>query len=283
MAVAISMAMAAGLALTGCGSTGTTGVSAETSAGGKNEAGRNTAGNTAGGQEESQSGAGAAQVTDTKKGGKDGGTSLIFTTGGDQGTYYGFGGVLAGKIGESTSTSVTAITSGGSQANIEALDAHDADLGFVQSDVMAYAYNGTNLFEEYGKVADFSTVAALYMEQVQIVTLDPSIQSVADLEGKNVSVGAAGVISVSSNIIPAEMSEMLDLALAGDFKGALKLHQKYYCLFRDQFVETNPIPIKAAMAMAGMIAEEYRLPLCELSPEHREKLAASLKRCGILK
>ena len=97
------------------------------------------------------------------------------------------------------------------------------------------------------------------------------------------SVGAAGVISVSSNIIPAEMSEMLDLALAGDFKGALKLHQKYYCLFRDQFVETNPIPIKAAMAMAGMIAEEYRLPLCELSPEHREKLAASLKRCGILK
>ena len=79
MAVAISMAMAAGLALTGCGSTGTTGVSAETSAGGKNEAGRNTAGNTAGGQEESQSGAGAAQVTDTKKGGKDGGTSLIFT------------------------------------------------------------------------------------------------------------------------------------------------------------------------------------------------------------
>ena len=59
MAVAISMAMTAGLALTGCGSTGTTGVSAETSAGGKNEAGRNTAGNTAGGQEESQSGAGA--------------------------------------------------------------------------------------------------------------------------------------------------------------------------------------------------------------------------------
>ena len=176
MAVAISMAMAAGLALTGCGSTGTTGVSAETSAGGKNEAGRNTAGNTAGGQEESQSGAGAAQVTDTKKGGKDGGTSLIFTTGGDQGKYYGFGGVLARKIGESTSTSVTAITSGGSQANIEALDAHDADLGFVQSDVMAYAYNGTNLFEEYGKVADFSTVAALYMEKVQIVTLDPSIQ-----------------------------------------------------------------------------------------------------------
>ena len=98
-----------------------------------------------------------------------------------------------------------------------------------------------------------------------------------------VSVGAAGVISVSSNIIPAEMSEMLDLALAGDFKGALKLHQKYYCLFRDQFVETNPIPIKAAMAMAGWMKEEYRLPLCELSAEHREKLIAAMKRVGDLK
>ena len=72
------------------------------------------------------------------------------------------------------------------------MDAGDAQLGFVQSDVMAYAYNGTNLFEEYGKVENFSTVAALYMEQVQIVTLDPNIKSVADLAGKNVSVGAAG-------------------------------------------------------------------------------------------
>ena len=94
----------------------------------------------------------------------EGGSSLNFTTGGDQGTYYGFGGVLAGKVGEATSTKVTAITSGGSQANIEALDAGDAELGFVQSDVMAYAYNGTNLFEEYGKVDNFSTVAALYMD-----------------------------------------------------------------------------------------------------------------------
>ena len=130
----------------------------------------------------------AATVT----GGMEGGTSLNFTTGGDQGTYYGFGGVLAGKIGEATSTKVTAITSGGSQANIEAMDAGDAELGFVQSDVMAYAYNGSNLFEEYGKVENFSTVAALYMEQVQIVTLDPEIKTVADLAGKNVSVGAAG-------------------------------------------------------------------------------------------
>ena len=131
-----------------------------------------------------------APSVETVKGGKDGGTSLNFTTGGDQGTYYGFGGVVAGKVGEATSTKVTAITSGGSKANIEAMAAGDAQLGFVQTDVGAYAYEGTRLFD--AKVDNFSTVANLYMEQVQIVTLDESIKTVADLAGKNVSVGASG-------------------------------------------------------------------------------------------
>ena len=120
------------------------------------------------------------------------GGELTFTTGGDQGTYFGFGGVMAQKVGEVTDTTVTAITSGGSQANIYALQDGDAQLGFVQSDVMAYAYNGTRLFEADGAITDFSTVAAMYMEQVQIVTLDPEIKSVADLKGKRVSIGAAG-------------------------------------------------------------------------------------------
>ena len=97
------------------------------------------------------------------------------------------------------------------------------------------------------------------------------------------AVGASGIVSVASNLIPAQMKQLTDAMLEGNWMAAQDLHRKYYPLFRDQFVETNPIPIKAAMAMAGMIAEEYRLPLCELSPEHREKLAASLKRCGILK
>ena len=119
-----------------------------------------------------------------------GGKKLIFATGGAQGTYYGFGGVLAGKVGEKTSTTITAITSGGSKANIEAMEDGDADLGFVQTDVGAYAYRGTRLFEE--RVTNFSAVANLYMEQVQIVTLNPDIKTVADLKGKNVSVGAAG-------------------------------------------------------------------------------------------
>ena len=117
---------------------------------------------------------------------------LTFTTGSETGTYYGFGTVLAGQISDRTDSTVTAIVGKGSKANIELMDVGDAQLGLVQSDVMSYAYEGTNLFAEKGKIDSFSTVAALYMEQVQIVTLDPSIKSVADLKGKTVSVGESG-------------------------------------------------------------------------------------------
>ena len=123
---------------------------------------------------------------------KDGGSKLTFTTGGEAGTYYGFGSVLAQKVSDVTSTNVTAITSGGSAANIDAIDIGDAQLGFSQSDVLAYAYAGTSSFEEIGAVTNFSIVAPLYMEQVQIVTLNPDIKTVADLKGKAVSIGAAG-------------------------------------------------------------------------------------------
>ena len=120
----------------------------------------------------------------------EGKVSLDFVTGGDQGTYYAFGTVLAQQVSDKTSTSVTALTSSGSQANVEDIAAGNAQLGFVQSDVMSYAYNGEKLFTE--KVTDFSVVAALYMEQVQIITLNSNIKSVADLKGKTVSIGAKG-------------------------------------------------------------------------------------------
>ena len=119
-----------------------------------------------------------------------GSKELTFTTGSETGTYYGFGTVLAGQISDKTDTTVTAIVGKGSKANIELMDVGDAQMGLVQSDVMAYAYNGTNLFTN--AIKGFSTVAALYMEQVQIVTLDPEIKSVADLKGKKVSVGESG-------------------------------------------------------------------------------------------
>ena len=122
----------------------------------------------------------------------DKGGSLTFTTGSETGTYYAFGSAMAAQISDATDTQVTVVSSNGSQANIEALKAGNADIAFVQSDVMAYGYNGTRLFAETGAVTGFSVVAAMYMEQVQIVTLDPSIKSVADLAGKRVSIGAVG-------------------------------------------------------------------------------------------
>ena len=117
--------------------------------------------------------------------------NLTFGTGGDTGTYYGFGSVLANYVSSANDFTVTAVTSGGSKANIEDMDANDVQLGFAQSDVMSYAYNGERLFD--GKpIKGFSVVAALYMEQVQIVTTNGSIASVADLKGKTVSIGAVG-------------------------------------------------------------------------------------------
>ena len=116
--------------------------------------------------------------------------ALNFGTGGDTGTYYGFGSVLANYVSTNSDCKVTALTSGGSQANVEDLTNGNVQIAFVQSDVMNYAYNGQRLFEN--PVTGFSVVAQLYQEQVQIVTTNPDIKTVADLAGKKVSIGAAG-------------------------------------------------------------------------------------------
>ena len=116
--------------------------------------------------------------------------SLTFTTGGETGTYYAFGSVLAQYVSSKTGLDITAVTGNGSKANVEDLQSGDAQIAFCQSDVMSYAYSGTNLFES--PIDCFSVAAALYMEQVQIVTMNPDIKTVADLKGKTVSVGATG-------------------------------------------------------------------------------------------
>ena len=96
------------------------------------------------------------------------------------------------------------------------------------------------------------------------------------------SLGAKGVISVASNIIPSDIKRMVDLANSNDFSTAMKINKKFYPLFRDLFIETNPIPIKAAMAIKGMIEEEYRLPVCEISEKNRLVLEKTLKACGLI-
>ena len=97
------------------------------------------------------------------------------------------------------------------------------------------------------------------------------------------SVGACGVISVASNVAPRAVADLVHAAAAGRWDEARALHYRYYALFNDVFIETNPIPIKAAMEMAGLGPAVYRLPLCELAPANREKLRATLQACGVVK
>ena len=97
------------------------------------------------------------------------------------------------------------------------------------------------------------------------------------------AVGADGVVSVASNIIPREVAQMVNAFAMGKIEVAQKLHQKFFHLFKHLFIETNPIPIKAALAMLGEIEEEYRLPLVRMGARNRETLKATLQECGLLK
>jgi 4-hydroxy-tetrahydrodipicolinate synthase len=97
------------------------------------------------------------------------------------------------------------------------------------------------------------------------------------------SVGGHGVISVIANIVPRETAELTHAALSGDWKQARDLHHRLYPLCRAAFFETNPIPIKEAMAMMGMVQPEFRLPMCRMADANRERLRGVLKSLGLLK
>ncbi len=95
------------------------------------------------------------------------------------------------------------------------------------------------------------------------------------------SVGAAGVISVASNLVPEAVVHLAHAALDGNWDEARAVHRQYYQLFCDCFLDTNPIPIKAAMAMAGLIDESYRLPLCSMDDTLRARLRQTLADAGV--
>ena len=97
------------------------------------------------------------------------------------------------------------------------------------------------------------------------------------------AVGAQGVISVASNVIPREIAGMVRAFAAGKAAEAQKLHARFYPLLKDLFIETNPVPVKAALAMLGQAREEYRLPLVPMSAKNRETLRATMAACGVLK
>ena len=97
-----------------------------------------------------------------------------------------------------------------------------------------------------------------------------------------ISVGACGVISVAANVIPKEMSTLVRLALRNDISGARELHRVYYPLFRDLFIDTNPIPVKTALGLMSRVGPTFRLPLCEPSEKIREQLIHTLRSLNLL-
>lgn len=97
-----------------------------------------------------------------------------------------------------------------------------------------------------------------------------------------IAVGAAGVISVASNVVPREMGDMVRLALAGDFVRARALHEKYYRLFRDLFIDVNPVMVKEALAAMGRCERVFRLPLCETDDAKLAQLKGTMKDLGLV-
>ncbi|HEV8473602.1 MAG TPA: 4-hydroxy-tetrahydrodipicolinate synthase [Methylomirabilota bacterium] len=97
------------------------------------------------------------------------------------------------------------------------------------------------------------------------------------------AIGGHGVISVITNLVPRETADLVHAALDGDMKRARELHYRLFPLARAAFLETNPIPIKEAMAMAGMLEPEFRLPMCRMGDANREKLREIVHSYGLVK
>ena len=97
-----------------------------------------------------------------------------------------------------------------------------------------------------------------------------------------IAIGAVGVISVVSNEVPSEMASLVSAALAGDFSAARSIHERLLPLMQINFVESNPIPVKAALAEMGLIEARYRLPLVPPREPARQRIAAVLRDVGLL-
>lgn len=197
--------------------------------------------------------------------------SLTFVTGGETGTYYAFGSVIAQYVSANTNLSVTAVSGNGSKANVEDMDAGSYELGFCQSDVMSYAHDGTNIFAETGAVDSFSTVAALYMEQVQIVTMNADIKTVDDLRGKSVSIGALGS-GVYFNAVD----------VLGCYDMTIDDIKPVYQSFGDSADSLKDGKIDAAFIVAGApttaitdLSTSGQVYLVSIDDEHIDKLIAS--------
>ena len=193
LALVLTLAMVLSLAACGGGNSGSSSGSAN-NGGNAPSSTDNSGGSDAntGSNDSSANTSGSTDTADTGSTTSDVTANLSIGTGGSQGTYYAYSGVLATFLGQNTGINITVNETGGSAANITGIDTGLYDLATVQSDVLGYAYNGTNTYAETGAVQSFVALGALYAETVQLVTCDPSIKTVEDMRGKSVCVGDVG-------------------------------------------------------------------------------------------
>lgn len=130
--------------------------------------------------------------------------------------------------------------------------------------------------EAGGSVERVSQLRASLPDAFEILSGDDS------LTVPFLSVGAVGVVSVASNLLPREVSQMVSLGLAGDMAAAREIHSRLYPLFKNLFVEPNPVPVKFALSLLGETTADVRLPLCEMSAENQEKVRATLTKLKML-
>jgi 4-hydroxy-tetrahydrodipicolinate synthase len=104
-----------------------------------------------------------------------------------------------------------------------------------------------------------------------------------DLVIAQLAIGMDGVISVAANELPAEFSRMVHLAMEGEYDEAREIHYRLIDLLRGNFMESNPIPVKTAMSMMGLLEERFRLPLVPMQAENRSKLATILQSLDLLR
>jgi len=129
--------------------------------------------------------------------------------------------------------------------------------------------------EAGGSIERFSQLRQALPDNVAILSGDDSMTLPA------MAVGATGVISVASNLIPKQVGDMVRAFRGGRHAEAAQLHHQYYPLFRDLFIEANPVPVKTALARLGWMTEEVRLPLVPLQPQNRGRLEIVLEKFGL--
>jgi 4-hydroxy-tetrahydrodipicolinate synthase len=141
---------------------------------------------------------------------------------------------------------------------------------------LAEIENIVGVKEATGNIAQMAVVLASVPERFLVLSGDDGITIPL------MALGGRGLISVVSNEIPAEMTRITQLCLAGDFIGAREIHRRYFRLMEANFVETNPGPAKAAMAMMGLLEPVWRLPMVEPKPENLAKIRSALEAVGLI-